>query len=654
MTAGLCPLLGNILFLNAMDRSPYKQAVGKDFFRILLLGPGNGNEPVHCSLSRRSLSENIRYEALSYAWGDETSKAAISCNGTILHVTQSLELCLKALRSDSETRSLWIDQICINQDDLDEKSAQVSIMGTIYRSAAQVIVWLGPASPDSGCALSFIDELCQAFLAYFQLHGSEAHPFRSSSESVRLEPTGFELPPQSDRRWTALAKVLDRPWFSRYWVVQEVMLNREVVVQCGNDRLDWSVLNLLNWCLTQYPALLPRLDVDGRGPAGPHFLAAIGAAEVVLPRSNDRTVPAESTNGPLANTSYKPYSFSHLIQMFSRQSVTRDCDRIYSLMGIANSPVVQQIHINYRLSTSQIYMDFAVRSMEHDSNLDLLNLVEYPEATTLEALPSWVPDWTTSPKAKPNGIKYMECDHFRASGSSPTCKPFKVSDKKLLVKARLFDSVSSQRMHYPIMLLDSVQLETKLDGMISFKEEVLAFYGRVEGAINACQPYATGEPTRTIMCRLLLRDLLWSPYYYGPTIGDYQKAFSEEHEHIRWLREFNKKYEEWGNGLAMKAWCQLHPPPSTKHKDMSSFVTRLTSQLCGNAIVKTREGYMASVPEQTKAGDTLAVVNGCKTPLVLRRREPDGYVLIGDCYVHGLMYGEAMDMGLEETEIALV
>ena len=77
-------------------------------------------------------------------------------------------------------------------------------------------------------------------------------------------------------------------------------------------------------------------------------------------------------------------------------------------------------------------------------------------------------------------------------------------------------------------------------------------------------------------------------------------------------------------------------------------------QTCGNAIFKTREGYLANVTQQAKMGDTIAIVNGCRTPLILRRRDSDGYILIGDCYVHGIMYGEAMEMDFEETEIALV
>ena len=635
-----------------MSQSPYERAVDKDSFRILLLEPDKNNQPICCTLTPYNFFNNVTYEAISYAWGGELFKTTIRCNSTNLHITHDLELCLKALRSENEARSLWIDQICINQDDLEEKSAQVSVMGPIYRSAARVLVWLGPASPYSGQALSFVVELCEAFLAYYRYHGDEVHPFRSPNESIKIEPTDFELPAQSDPRWMALTELLNRPWFSRYWIIQEVMVNDEVIVQCGDGQIGWSILRRLNECLSRSPALLSRLCSPDIIPAGPGLLAALNVAEVVVKRSND---PKASTESPSLPGSNCLHSISLLIQVFSVQSVKHGCDRVYSLLGIANWPIVQHIKIDYRLSTSQVYMDFTVKSMEYDGNLDHLNYVEYSEETALEGLPSWVPDWTNAPKSKPKGIKHMYYHHFRASGPQPIHIPFRVSGKKLLVRARLIDVISSPRMNYPTdVVLNLAHLDPDFDQAISCKEQELEFYERVESTINACQPYSTGETTMTVMCRLLTRDWLWRPQYNGPTIGDYQDFFRETREYTRWLRKLFHKPQEYGNRMPIDEWCLLHPEPSTKHIDMVSFTKVLPSQVCGNAIVKTRAGYMANVPEQAKTGDVLAIVNGCKTPFVLRQQGPAEYILIGDCYVHGIMYGEAMEMGSEEKEIALV
>lgn len=632
-----------------MSHSPYERAIGKDSFRVLLLEPGKDNQQICCNLLACNSFDNVTYEAISYAWGDETSKATIRCNSANLHLTQDLELCLKALRSDSETRSLWIDQICINQDDLDEKSAQVSIMGAIYRSAARVVVWLGPASPYSDQTLAFITELCEAFLAYYQAHGDELIPFRDVNEVVRIEPTGFELPAQSDRRWMALSELLRRPWFSRYWIIQEVMVNDKVIVQCGDGQLDWFMLRRLSQVLQNYSALVMRLCSDGSISAGSGLLAALNIAEVMLRKSNHQTASTESSE-------IQHYRFSHYVHIFSRQSVKHGCDRIYSLLGIGNWPDVQDIKIDYRLSTSQIYMDFTVRAMKHDCNLDHLTFVEYPGETSLEGLPSWVPDWTNSPKSKPNGIKVKTCYFFRASGKQPVHEPFRVCGKELLVRARLIDFISNPRMEYPFQFGFDLALRAQgFDQSVLCKEEEAAFFGLVENTINACQPYSTRETTMAIMCRLLFWDSLSRPTYHGPSIEDYQKAFREYRDFARWMREIFEEFQESDDDeTAIEAWLLLHPRPATDHCHAASFINELCVHLIGMAIVKTREGFMANVPAQAKTGDTIAVIHGCKTPLVLRRREPDGYILIGECYVQGIMYGEAMEMGFDEKEIALV
>ena len=642
-----------------MDQSPYEREVGKDSFRVLLLGPGKDNQPICCTLLACNFLDNIPYEAISYAWGDEISKATISCNSTDLAVTQDLESCLTALRSDSETRTLWIDQICINQNDVDEKSAQVSIMGAIYRSAARVVVWLGPASPDSDQALSFIVELCLAFSAYYHLHGGEGDPLGAEDEIVRIEPSGFELPARNDPQWMALSEVLDRKWFSRYWIVQEVMANDKVIVQCGDCQLDWWILRWLNWVLQQYSPLLARLSYNERDPAGPGLLAALGDAENW--RSNHQTASTEASE--ISDTNSLS-SFSMLLQIFSRQSVKLDCDRIYSLLGLANSPVLRHINVDYRLSTCKVYMDLAVKSMKNDCNLNYLNFVEYSEDTTLEELPSWVPDWTNAPKSKSKGIKDMDYDLFRASGPQPIHEPFRVSGTKLLVTARLIDVIGSQRMKFPTVAGALIGRGVDYDKLIlSYMEEDVEFYGLVENAIDACQPYGNRETTSSTMCRLLLRDWFRSPMYDGPTIGNYEEGIRELREYTPWLREAIDKFQEcgdsiamkgWLDSIAMKGWLLLHPEPVTKYCGTVSFVTVIAPQLRGNAIVKTREGFMANVPQQAKTGDIIAIVNGCRTPLILRRCEPNGYILIGDCYVHGIMYGEAMEMGFDETGITLI
>lgn len=142
----------------------------------------------------------MQYEALSYTWGDSSGTTTITVNNSEMTITASLAKALSALRNTSTIRVLWIDQMCINQQDLGEKLLQISLLTSVYRGCTQTVIWLGERDKASGRA---IDRL-------------------NREESVEL----------SD-----LSLLLTRPWFRRIWIVQELVLTPRAVIQCGSDIL---------------------------------------------------------------------------------------------------------------------------------------------------------------------------------------------------------------------------------------------------------------------------------------------------------------------------------------------------------------------------------------------------------------------------------
>ncbi|KAF2495046.1 HET-domain-containing protein, partial [Lophium mytilinum] len=118
--------------------------------RLLRLLPGQG--PICCTLTHAALSNNLRYEALSYCWGDSSTKLSISCNGERLLVGESLYSALDHLRDSLQKPTLWIDAICINQTDIGERNSQVTLMRRIYSSCQRAVVWLGPADTQTELA----------------------------------------------------------------------------------------------------------------------------------------------------------------------------------------------------------------------------------------------------------------------------------------------------------------------------------------------------------------------------------------------------------------------------------------------------------------------------------------------------------------------
>ena len=124
-------------------------------------------------------------------------------------------MALRHIRGPTRPKNMWLDAICINQDNHEEKAVQVSMMGDIFASATRTIVWLGEKSADSDVAMDFIESLGQG--TSDQLKGDWS-----------MEQT----------RWPAINDLMQRKWWTRIWVVQEALMSRRVIVQCGEKRAD--------------------------------------------------------------------------------------------------------------------------------------------------------------------------------------------------------------------------------------------------------------------------------------------------------------------------------------------------------------------------------------------------------------------------------
>ena len=190
--------------------------------RLLNLLPSTDtNSQIFCPLAKALIGERPKYEALSYCWGakDDNCEHPIYLDGHATIVSTNLEAALRALRLLTISRTLWIDAICINQNDMAEKAVQVTMMGTIYSKAKRAIVWLGSQSEDSTLAMTSLRNLT----------------FEKSLEQLALSAHD------------AITSPINRPfsWFSCVWVVQEFSLAKAVLFTCGPDSFEWSGLEKL-------------------------------------------------------------------------------------------------------------------------------------------------------------------------------------------------------------------------------------------------------------------------------------------------------------------------------------------------------------------------------------------------------------------------
>lgn len=170
--------------------------------RILTLKAGSGDEPLVGYLTVENLDYNPDYEAISYVWGTEGRCSEILLDFKVLPLTRSIHDALKRMRHPTQSRRLWADQICINQDDIAERSQQVGLMNAIYKGAKHILVWLGP--DEDGVAKDAVTHI-------HHLHGifddDLAHDAfkRAHSEELLL---------QSKEPWVPFSKLTRLPWVS--------------------------------------------------------------------------------------------------------------------------------------------------------------------------------------------------------------------------------------------------------------------------------------------------------------------------------------------------------------------------------------------------------------------------------------------------------
>jgi Heterokaryon incompatibility protein (HET) len=209
-----------------MERSPLfaYQPIGKaaSEIRILNLHPGMFDEPLVATLTIEPLSSVTDYEALSYAWGNANLRQEILLNDSHFSITENAATALNHLRREDTVRRIWIDAVCINQLDNNERLHQVQHMDEIYRSASRVLVWLGPALQNSDSGINLLREL--------------AHLVNLAN---RVPTQKFDELPVGPLR--ALLHILDRPYWKRTWIVQEVAVAlSDPVIGCGHQWLDWN------------------------------------------------------------------------------------------------------------------------------------------------------------------------------------------------------------------------------------------------------------------------------------------------------------------------------------------------------------------------------------------------------------------------------
>ena len=198
--------------------------------RLLRLLPSSDAGNLQCELFESSIAKQVRkYVAVSYHWGDVNQKRYIHVNGSVFTVSNNLYEFLSSCLSRADWSSFWIDALCINQSDVAERNGQVEIMGSIYASASQVYIWLGPSKASS-------DWIFDAL--------SRGSTLSAVSQNIRLlHASNVNTRQQLQDGWLW---ILQRQYWGRMWIVQEVLLAKELTLVCRERLMSWDRLELLD------------------------------------------------------------------------------------------------------------------------------------------------------------------------------------------------------------------------------------------------------------------------------------------------------------------------------------------------------------------------------------------------------------------------
>lgn len=232
----------------------------QDTTRLLCLHPGQFADTICVTVTHEPYQKDtsIPYECLSYTWGNTADQEYIHVwqdaaqEPALLRCRFNLVTALRHLRHPHEHRMMWADAICINQDNIPEKSLSVGHMGEIYKRAAQVVAWIGQEDQGTTMAMALIERLSSGITLPWHHRTCETV---AGSEASIVEHRISESTIKSED-WISLNELILRPYFKRLWVRQEVQLASKVVMKCGIHEVEWEKVEKVMIFLEQK---VPRL-----------------------------------------------------------------------------------------------------------------------------------------------------------------------------------------------------------------------------------------------------------------------------------------------------------------------------------------------------------------------------------------------------------
>ncbi|KAF5974971.1 heterokaryon incompatibility protein [Fusarium coicis] len=679
--------------------------------RLLILQPSASPlTKLEGSLHPISLDLRPAYLALSYVWGDAKSTQSMAVDGHEVAVTVNLAYALRCARLPDKPVVIWADALCIDQANDEEKSVQIQLMGAIYQNAYKVLAWLGASDHDSDHAIDILNKMATAIKQEQDPQdgdGSSVADGETSSDEeesrctmmgtlrVQIVETEEEIAASVDdlvkvlngpnwlhhlpelwtedtqelssfqnRAWDAITQIFKRPYWSRVWIYQELVLASNLHLHCGEKSISWQDL-----CLAAFGTdlMLRRADQPPLcfSPSLWSKLTSRPMHQVVLVR-HDRQQMAKGTIPSLYNR----------LELQWRLEASNPRDLIYGLLGVSQASVV----VDYSKPLHQIYHDYAsgwIRwaCAQNSSPTPLSSTmvpvvwagIGYETCTqTPFPAPSWVPNIQ---KLRPlsNALTGSGC-LFQACGRTRLENAVKSIDGSFLhLRGHMCDKITQT---WPLPIAENT------------------FCGdlpRIADAMSA-RHQAKEHPMRIPLLDLLFRTVLMGRWpgsdrplsVLSISTNDefmWKRRFIHDltrHKFAELRKSSNDETEQSLRDRILRLWQVEGPPRSWQEVIVNitsaeefwntykagetdgweEFLLVSRRNIKDTCLFQTTTGYFGLGPLMVESSDLICVFPGVRLPMILR---PHGnrFQLVGTCYVYGLMDGEAVGDDVQAWEASL-
>ncbi|KAI1454690.1 heterokaryon incompatibility protein-domain-containing protein [Annulohypoxylon moriforme] len=584
---------------NTPDENPYPYpALLQDpsaIRLVVLLPSAERHHDIICRLCSSTLLKGDEYEALSYVWGDPDRRRPITVDGRQFQATVNLESALRNLRYLDKPRVLWIDAVCINQNDIEERSSQVQQMGLIYSQAKRVVVWLGPESESSKTAFNTLRVL----------------DIPDPNRAVRCDEKHYKN--VLTKSLKATLPLVQRPWFKRVWCVQEFILGEDVIFRCGQDSLPWrQFVRLFEFMIEPSLQRIFQQSMRELGGTICHDLNIFvrrvysyfvwKAARIADPKPADEPVLKWLTE-------------------FSVWEVSNSKDRIFAFYGLISDqdPDREILRPDYNLTVTGVYTRVAIYFLRRYRNLDILSVCTLLTSRFLRIppyWPSWIPDWGLG-QGYSARYTYRSIAFFAIKNSGPNFDT--MYNTSAGIEATRIDVEDNDQ----VLVLDGIDVDViESIGNIYIgqdPDEFVPQWHEIAGLSRGGNYQYTGQSMREAWWRTILMD--------------------DQHDIRTPLSRSRIPQED-----VDLHWLQSDFPPSAEDdtKAMKRFIGgvggRIGYSIFGRRFFRTTKGLFGLAPPAAREGDHVVVLFGGKVPFILGKFEM--WYLLFLSYVHGIMDGE--------------